>query len=296
MKKTFTIEEKSIVEKTVGEASETDMQYVDIYLTSDFGIFIPSTGFCRYAVKPSHTHPGYMFIFNYDNQSKIRLGNKIYSGESGMFFALSPNMPHEEIIPEDKEFARYIAVMIAKDYFEKEYAYYGRPLKSIECEYHESGKELIAVIKDFMLEYESSLPQKDILLRSIALNITHKIIRSILDIPVKNFELTERFDIASSLEYMHNNFDKDISIGDIASFVHLSQPHFHRLFKNETGKTPANYLSELRLDKSRSLLKNTDLSITDIALKCGFGSSSHYSFSFKKRFKKTPLEYRMLFK
>ena len=54
------MKEISKIKSLVGDISFENLKYVDYSVTEKFGIFVPSTGFCEYAITPNHTHPGYM--------------------------------------------------------------------------------------------------------------------------------------------------------------------------------------------------------------------------------------------
>jgi AraC family L-rhamnose operon regulatory protein RhaS len=60
----------------------------------------------------------------------------------------------------------------------------------------------------------------------------------------------------------------------------------------ETGSTPQRYLNRLRLIKARHLLRHTDDSVTDIAYRCGFGDSNHFSTLFRREFDWSPRDIR----
>ena len=64
--------------------------------------------------------------------------------------------------------------------------------------------------------------------------------------------------------------------------IGVSRRHFFRAFKQSTGKTPHSYVAEHRLKRADDLLRTTDFSATDIALGCGFASSSHFTVAFKQ--------------
>ena len=67
-------------------------------------------------------------------------------------------------------------------------------------------------------------------------------------------------------------------------------------FKNQTGQSVTEYINRLKVEKSKKLLKDTDMSVTDIAMKTGFEDSCYFTRVFKKYEKKTPLQYRKQFK
>lgn len=95
-----------------------------------------------------------------------------------------------------------------------------------------------------------------------------------------------------SVKYINNNFERDISLGDIAKFVFLSPSYFTRAFKEEMGISPINYLLKTRIERSKELLADTSLKISDIALSVGFSNQQRFNEIFKKYSKFTPLQYR----
>ncbi len=81
---------------------------------------------------------------------------------------------------------------------------------------------------------------------------------------------------------------------DIAFEVNLSPYYFLRVFKKSMRETPLNYLIQFRLNESKNLLYNTDLSISEIGFKCGFNSESHFITTFKKNTMLTPSQFRRI--
>jgi AraC family transcriptional regulator len=88
------------------------------------------------------------------------------------------------------------------------------------------------------------------------------------------------------------NLDTELSLQVLARESGYSRVHFIRMFRAATGYTPHNYLLKLRVDRVRELLANPTLSLTDIALECGFSSHSHLSRVFRQVLGATPSEYR----
>ncbi|HPD00989.1 MAG TPA: AraC family transcriptional regulator, partial [Acetivibrio sp.] len=98
--------------------------------------------------------------------------------------------------------------------------------------------------------------------------------------------------IQVSVSYIHNNYERDISLKDIAQYVFLSTSYFTRAFKEEMGISPISYLLKLRIERAKELLKETDKRISDIALSVGFSNQQRFNDIFKKYVKLTPLQYR----
>ena len=93
------------------------------------------------------------------------------------------------------------------------------------------------------------------------------------------------------LEKMRVSDDK-LSLESLAQESGYSRVHFIRMFKAATGRSPHNYLLNMRVERVRELLSNPALSLTDIALECGFSSHSHMTRAFRQFLGVTPSEYR----
>ena len=85
--------------------------------------------------------------------------------------------------------------------------------------------------------------------------------------------------------------DSDFNIDTIASGIGLSRSAFFKKLKSLTGLAPVDLVKEIRLNKSVELIKNTDLSISEIAFAVGFKDSGYYSKCFRKKYNQTPREY-----
>lgn len=100
------------------------------------------------------------------------------------------------------------------------------------------------------------------------------------------------FDMKQVDEMIDASALRPMRIGDMARAIGISHFHFDRAFKQTTGKTPRDYIAKRKIDRSLDLLRTTNQSLTDIALECGFSSSSHFSVAFKRAFGVGPAEFR----
>lgn len=101
-----------------------------------------------------------------------------------------------------------------------------------------------------------------------------------------NTQLTVAFD------FLENHFEENITLEDVANIANFSKFHFCRIFKECTGKTFHEYLTQRRIKAAEQLLMNPSLSIMSIALQCGFSSHSTFNRSFKSCKQCTPSEFR----
>jgi AraC family transcriptional regulator len=100
--------------------------------------------------------------------------------------------------------------------------------------------------------------------------------------------------IAQILHYIQDHHESpELSLETLAARAHYSPFHFHRLFKQEVGESPGQYLQRLRLEKAmKDLIFYPDKAIRSVALDSGFSSPSVFSRAFRKRYSMTPAAYR----
>ncbi|MFK7838612.1 MAG: GlxA family transcriptional regulator [Sulfitobacter sp.] len=91
-----------------------------------------------------------------------------------------------------------------------------------------------------------------------------------------------------ALQIMENNLEDPLRPDEIANVVHLSTRQLERLFARYLSSSPKRYYLQLRLEKARNLLRQTDLSVTDVSVACGFHSLSHFSKSYRAAFGNPP--------
>ena len=94
--------------------------------------------------------------------------------------------------------------------------------------------------------------------------------------------------------YVDENLAKDISLEEAADFAGVSSFYLSKLFKEEKGETFINYISEKRLEKSRQLLSETELSIKEITAEVGYNDQNYFSRIFKNKYGLSPKEYRKI--
>lgn len=99
-------------------------------------------------------------------------------------------------------------------------------------------------------------------------------------------------DIQKACNYIENNYQKDLTLKEIASSIYLTQYYFANLFKEETGKTAMTYLTEIRMEKAKELLLETNDKICEIAKRVGYNNASYFGQSFKKETGLSPNNFR----
>ncbi|CAM4492597.1 YesN/AraC family two-component response regulator [Paenibacillus endophyticus] len=93
-------------------------------------------------------------------------------------------------------------------------------------------------------------------------------------------------------ELVRQSLGQDISLQFLAEHVYLHPKYLSDLFKRETGQNLSEYVTKMRLEKARLLLKDTTLKIADIAEMCGFANHKYFASLFKQHVGQTPSEFR----
>ncbi len=282
--------ELDMIRDLVGPVSKEQLRYVDCFVSKNLGLFMPAGGACYYAVTPEHTHPAYMFVLPFNNQTSIKLGKKITRANNGSILALSPDIPHQEL-PSDFP-PRYIAIMISRDFFDSQLkAYHDNRDISFSAESYKSPPDLLVLLKKFMIEADNKKPGYETLLLALGLEISHSILRTIFNHNIDPERISARLEVDKVIDFLYSNIGRKISVKEMSNVAHMSSSHFARVFKNETGSAPLEYLTRIRMERVKKLLLAGDKSITEIALECGFSSPSYLSTCFFKKYKMSPSEY-----
>lgn len=100
----------------------------------------------------------------------------------------------------------------------------------------------------------------------------------------------KRFDLI--FKYINENYSQKISTSDLSKIVHVSVYHFCRIFKQITGKTSTEYINMIRMEKACDYLRNRNLNITEIAIRCGFDNMNYFSRLFRKKYSMSPTQFR----
>lgn len=296
----FTYLDIDIMNKLVGSMSAqmADMikKKIDCYLHPKVSLFVPASGQCVYATTPSHTHPAYSFIYYFQSESELIIEGRHQSydiADGKCLSVMSPGIPHQEIVQDN--FHSYIAIMIDSDLFQKIMLQYDQPIPVFRGETFIPHPELLGILRCFMLEASENRSNNKEMLDYLAPVIAHLAVRSVIADTQYSMPLYDRFEVDHAIAYMNSHFSEKITAEDLAGQVNLSAGHFSKIFKSVTGETPIEFLNTLRLQKARNMLMNNMGNITEIAIDCGFHTSSYFSSCFIEKYKMTPSAYRQNF-
>ncbi|MDD6482367.1 MAG: 2-isopropylmalate synthase [Lachnospiraceae bacterium] len=97
--------------------------------------------------------------------------------------------------------------------------------------------------------------------------------------------------LTSMLNFIQNNY-QDVTLESMAAQFHLSEPYISKYIKDKSGKTFGEHVAHIRMKRAKTLLKNGNMTVENIAYAVGYQNVEHFNRTFKKIFDKTPLQYR----
>ena len=177
---------------------------------------------------------------------------------------------------------------------------YFSPLLNCECtpyfvinNNHTCYDELKEMLNNLLITYKEKNEYFELEIKSILLEIFYILFSNNYFIINNNMpNNTSNKIIKSVLNYIQENYNKPLTLNDIANTFKISVYHLSHMFKDTTRMSCIDYIIDFRLLKASQLLLTTDDAILNIALEVGFNNISYFNRAFKKKFNTTPSEYR----
>lgn len=98
--------------------------------------------------------------------------------------------------------------------------------------------------------------------------------------------------IKSLLNYIKQNYNKNFTLLTMSKLFYINEKYLGKLFKDQTGYSFHQYINNMRLEKSTSLLRNSDDTILSVAMKCGFNNVTYFNRLFHEKYNVSPTKYR----
>ena len=248
----------------------------------------------------SHWHSEIEIIRVLDGKLKVKINNRNYNAEKGDIIFINSEMVHSAVPDNciyeciifhidflyvgDYSCKFFIDSILNHEYIVKEYS------PNDNSQIHTALNNLFEVMNKKSSGYKFSVIGTLYKLFSVIIdnhlyyNTSGSLISNDKNVPkLKNV-----------LSFIRDNFDKPISLSDMADAAGMSPKYFCYFFRNMTDKTPVEYLNVYRVEKASKKLLNTDLSVTDIAFSCGFNDLSYFVKTFKSIKKITPAKFRKI--
>ncbi|MBQ8552267.1 MAG: AraC family transcriptional regulator [Clostridia bacterium] len=155
---------------------------------------------------------------------------------------------------------------------------------------------ILDCVNALVREISTSEPVHDVAVKTAMVSLLVSILRddakngSTALLSAVNFSSAHQ--IYKAMNYINKNYAKSITVADCAAAVSMSYSYFSRTFKEITGKSFKNYLTEIRINHAEREILLTDKSITEISFECGFNDVSYFISQYKAARGKTPHRFR----
>jgi len=252
---------------------------------------------------PLHYHEEFElnFIMNAKNSKRI-IGDHMSEITDLELVLVGPNLQHGWFTNKCKSSEiKEITIQFHRDLFDDKFLRRNQ-LGFIRSMFERSSRGILFSKETIQSNMQRliELPQKhgfDSVLELMSILHDLSISRNIKTLSDASFSNTENFSYNSRriervMEHINQNFDKTITLGEVAKLALMTEVAFSRFFKSRTGQTFIDMLNEIRLGHASRMLIETTNNITEIAYKCGFNNMSNFNRIFKKRKTCTPKEFR----
>ncbi|MEL6717941.1 MAG: AraC family transcriptional regulator, partial [Bacteroidota bacterium] len=150
------------------------------------------------------------------------------------------------------------------------------------------------IIHRLLFYFTENHPSKDIFVEFTLKELIIRILQAEMQkcYKEKSNELSSCNPIAFVVKYIKENLDSPLNVAELSQKAYMSESNFHRVFKNELGISPIEFINEERLKKAARLLQYSSKKIKEIGVECGFNSLSYFTRLFKRKQNVSPATYR----
>lgn len=238
----------------------------------------------------AHWHDCYEIEFIVSGTVDDIINDCVYKVKPGDLFLLTPNDFHE--LRNFKDFVGYIVMFPESVIDEKLLSRLeARDLSTnIFARLSENERRKVEAL---FLIMEQELKNKEIGYDTIFKNCLNTVISFIIREGFTKSTVKSRYtSVRQGVNYIKNNFQRPITLTEVANEVNLDSKYFSVLFKRSIGVSFKDFLNETRLNCALKYLKSSNMPVTEICYSCGYGSISSFNRAFKKEYGISPREYR----
>lgn len=228
-----------------------------------------------------HYHDAHELYYMLSGGTTYFIGDEIYSIEKGNFVYIPKGILHKtdnENCPNNER----ILLSFSEDIFTPETLPLLRELEQSHVIYIPDNH--LPILEELLLkiekEYESNQPHKNLLINLYIFELLTLISRYKQERPSRIHESDKI--IYTISEYISNHFDQDLSLESLSTMFAISESYLSRKFKAVAGIGLNKYITYVRITNAEKMLKEGNLSITEVAEKCGYNDSNYFSLVFKK--------------
>ncbi len=249
---------------------------------------------------PLHSHPELELVYIKSGEGKRILGNMIHQFSPGDIVLIGSELPHRWVCDPPGQQPCSIVAYFNKAVFSESFYTQKESVELADLFAKATrGINITGATREIIRVKMERLTKKTGFKKIIGLMEILHIISTSKEIDYITIDHNTLPPVKANIDrltdvyhYIATNFQKDISLDEIASIASLTPPAFCNLFKKRTGKSFVEYINEIRISAACNDLQHTDLNISAIYPRCGFKTISNFNKSFKKITGTSPKEYR----
>ena len=235
-----------------------------------------------------HTHNHMELFYIVGGKGQFLIQDQLYPVNANNLVIINPNVPHTEVSLNAQPL-EYIVLGIE-----------GVELASSE---HSNGRfsmldhfesvEISGCLRNILREMElKSTGYEDVCQAYMEILIIRLMRSTALSVPTQPQQISANRQCAAVKRYIDQHFKETLTLDQLAEEAHMNKFYLSHAFKQEFGVSPINYLISCRIEESKYLLAETDLSISQIAQLLNFSSPSYFSQVFRRTQGVSPVEFR----
>ncbi len=240
-------------------------------------------------------------IFLKRGLAKMNVDGAPYELRSGTVILFNPLLRHEETyLPQNAEFISYNVTLgnyllngqSNGMFLPGKFPFFAETDDS-------SMDELCGIVETLIIEYEKKSIGYGEIIKSLCTQLCIKVLRLFDEkygIYDKGGDSEQQIAVIDIKNFIDGNYsDSELNMADLEKAVHLSKYYISHLFKRSTGVSVSEYIINCRMEKACQLLKDTKLTVLEVAKQSGYSNIYQFHRQFKKRFGSTPVSYRNYF-
>lgn len=266
----------------------------------DSSVFVHQTSERRSSPPFWHFHPELELIYVDKGEGRRHIGNHLSYFHNSQLLLMGANLPHSGFSDKFTRTGSETYIQFREDFLGDSFL--------LIPEMHSMAELFERARKGVLFQQEAKAKVGPRIIDLVNYEGVHRILRlldilhdlslskdyTLLNVDGFAFETTiqDSNRIEEVYKHINHNFDRPIPLEEISDLASMTVPAFCRYFKKSTGRTFTRFVNEFRIIQARRMLSETNKSIGDISMACGFNNFSHFNKLFKEHAGKSASDYR----
>ena len=233
-----------------------------------------------------HSHKYAELFYIVGGEGQFRIEDQLYPVKAHQVIMVNPNVLHTEVGYPIHPMEYIVLGIEGLELFVSPEL--NSRFRILDCR---GGSDILPCLRQILQESQSGQPGCEAICQAYMEILILRLMRSI-SFATSVSGPTDSHQCATVRHYIDTHYKEPLTLDTLSSVAHINKYYLAHAFKEEYGLSPIRYMISRRIDESRFLLQETDMSMSQIARVLGFSSASYFSQSFRRAEGMTPAEYR----